>query len=42
MQIDYTFRLKNFIFIALGAAIYAFGFVYFNMAIRLRRTELLV
>lgn len=32
MQIDYTFRLKNFIFIALGAAIYAFGFVYFNMA----------
>ena len=32
MQIDYTFRLKNFIFIVLGAAIYAFGFVYFNMA----------
>ncbi|MBM7641932.1 YitT family protein [Streptococcus loxodontisalivarius] len=32
MQVDYTFRLRNFIMIALGAAIYAFGFVYFNMA----------
>ncbi|BAQ25279.1 YitT family protein [Streptococcus troglodytae] len=32
MKIDYTIRLKNFIFIALGVAIYAFGFVNFNMA----------
>lgn len=31
MKIDYTLRLKNFIFIALGVAIYAFGFVNFNM-----------
>lgn len=31
MSVDYTFRAKNFIMIALGAAIYAFGFVYFYM-----------
>ncbi len=29
---EYNFRAKNFIMIALGAAIYAFGFVYFYMA----------
>ncbi len=32
MIVDYQFRLKNMILIAFGAAIYAFGFVYFNMA----------
>ncbi|MGT2925224.1 YitT family protein [Streptococcus caviae] len=32
MKIDYTLHLRNFIFIALGAAVYAFGFVNFNMA----------
>lgn len=29
---EYNFRVKNVIMIALGAAIYAFGFVYFYMA----------
>lgn len=32
MKIDYTLHLRNFIFIALGTAIYAFGFVNFNLA----------
>ena len=32
MSHDYNLRLKNFILIGLGAAIYAFGFVYFYMA----------
>ncbi|MBM7636014.1 YitT family protein [Streptococcus saliviloxodontae] len=32
MQVDYTLRLRNVVMIAFGAAIYAFGFVYFNMA----------
>ena len=32
MSLDYSLRLKHFILIGLGAAIYAFGFVYFYMA----------
>lgn len=32
MPANYDFRFKNFCFVALGAAIYSFGFVYFNMA----------
>lgn len=32
MSLDDTLRAKNFVMIALGAAIYAFGFVYFYMA----------
>lgn len=34
MSAEYNFRVKNFVMIGLGAAIYAFGFVYFYMANR--------